>query len=62
MNHPYRGAIYISSPENYLAASPLFQNGFPSELRIFNRTTSSAFFSHLKTTFFDRAGVGSASE
>ena len=27
-----------------------------------NRTTSPAFFSHLKTALFDRAGVGSASE
>ena len=33
-----------------------------TELRIFNRTTSPAFFSHLKTALFDRAGVGSASE
>ena len=32
------------------------------QLRIFNRTTSPAFFSHLKTALFDRAGVGSASE
>src|SRR6218665_4088590 len=37
-------------------------NGLPSELRIFNRTTSPAFFSHLKTALFDRAGVGRAYE
>src|SRR6218665_3937070 len=41
---------------------PSTWNGLPSELRIFNRTTSPAFFSHLKTALFDRAGVGSASE
>src|SRR6218665_57837 len=38
------------------------QSNLAIELRIFNRTTSPAFFSHLKTALFDRAGVGSASE
>src|SRR6218665_820038 len=41
---------------------PSTWNGLPYELRISNRTTSPAFFSHLKTALFDRAGVGSASE
>src|SRR6218665_2226273 len=41
---------------------PSTWNGLPSELRIFNRTLSRAFFSHLKTALFNRAGVGSASE
>src|SRR6218665_262565 len=41
---------------------PSTWNGLPSELRIFNRTTLPAFFSHLKNALFDRAGVESASE
>ena len=45
-----------------LRGGPSTWNGLPSELRIFNRTTSPAFFSHLKTALFDRAGVVSASE
>jgi len=32
------------------------------KLRIFNRTFSPAFFSHLKTALFNRAGVGGVSE
>src|SRR6218665_2654009 len=36
-------------------------NGLPSELRIFPRALSPAFFTHLKTAF-SRAGVRSASE
>jgi len=46
----------------FSVVGPSTWNGLPSELRIFNRTTSPAFFSHLKTALFDRAGVGSASE
>src|SRR6218665_882344 len=46
----------------FSAVGPSTWNGLPSELRIFNRTTSPAFFSHLKTALFDRAGVGSDSE
>src|SRR6218665_363687 len=46
----------------FSVVGPSTWKGLPSELRIFNRTTSPAFFSHLKTALFDRAGVGSASE
>src|SRR6218665_2376327 len=46
----------------FSVVGPSTWNGLPPELRIFNRTTSPAFFSHLKTALFDRAGVGSASE
>src|SRR6218665_3323456 len=46
----------------YSVVGPSTWNGLPPELRIFNRTTSPAFFSHLKTALFDRAGVGSTSE
>src|SRR6218665_3804529 len=46
----------------FSVVGPSTWNGLPPELRIFNRTTSLAFFSHLKTALFDRAGVGSASE
>src|SRR6218665_844485 len=46
----------------FSVVGPSTWNGLPSELRIFNRTTSPAFFSHLKTALFDRAGVASASE
>src|SRR6218665_2569964 len=46
----------------FSVVGPSTWNGLPSELRIFNRTTSPAFFSNLKTALFDRAGVGSASE
>src|SRR6218665_1931494 len=41
---------------------PSTWSGLPSELRIFNRTLSPVFFSHLETTMSNRAGVGSASE
>src|SRR6218665_535400 len=41
---------------------PLIWNGLPSQLRIFPRALSPAFFSQLKTPLFSRAGVGSASE
>ena len=47
-------AFYVVGPSTW--------NGLPSKLRIFNRTTSPAFFSHLKTALFNRAGVESASE
>src|SRR6218665_1199812 len=46
----------------FSVVGPSTWNGLPPELRIFNRTTLPAFFSHLKTALFDRAGVGSASE
>src|SRR6218665_3209776 len=46
----------------FSVVGPSTWNSLPSELCIFNRTTSPAFFSHLKTALFDRAGVGSASE
>jgi|SRR6218665_703063 len=41
---------------------PSIWNGLPSQLRIFPRALSPAFFSQLKTALFSRAGVGSASE
>ena len=47
---------------SFSVVGPSTWNGVPSELRIFNRTTSPAFFSHLKTALFDHAAVGSASE
>src|SRR6218665_3777248 len=37
----------------FSVVSPSTWNGLTSELRIFNRTTSPAFFSHLKTALFD---------
>src|SRR6218665_2048179 len=46
----------------FSVVGPSTWNDLASELRIFNRTTSPVFFSHLKTALFDRAGVGSASE
>src|SRR6218665_1480378 len=41
----------------FSVVGPSTWNVLPSELRIFNRTTSPAFFSHNKTALFDRAGV-----
>src|SRR6218665_2025224 len=57
-----------AGPERHLGlcafsvVGPSIWNGLPSELRIFPRALSPAFFSHLKTAIFSRAGVGSASE
>src|SRR6218665_974124 len=52
----------IVNSRAFSVVGPSTWNGLPPELRIFNRTTSPAFFSYLKTALFDRAGVGSASE
>src|SRR6218665_241191 len=46
----------------FSVVGPSTWNGLPSQLRIFPRALSLAFFSHIKTALFSRAGVGSASE
>src|SRR6218665_2049723 len=46
----------------FSVVGPSICNGLPSQLRIFPRALSPAFFSQLKTALFIRAGVGSASE
>ena len=46
----------------FFVVGPSTWNGLPLELRLFPRTFSPMFFSHLKTALFGRAGVGSASE
>src|SRR6218665_3347697 len=46
----------------FCVVGPSIWNGLPSQLRIFPRALSPAFFSQLKTARFSRAGVGSTSE
>ena len=46
----------------FSVVDPSIWNGLPSELRIFPRALSPAFFSHLKTALFSRADVRSASD
>src|SRR6218665_1245162 len=61
--------LQSSHEPNHLSPTPLrvnVINGWPIAFFLFvflcPSTTSPAFFSHLKTALFDRAGVGSASE
>src|SRR6218665_3655495 len=46
----------------FSVVGPSIWNGLPSQLRIFPRALSPAFFSQLKTALFSHAGGGSASE
>ena len=46
----------------FSVVGPAVWNGLPLELRLFPRTLSISFYSHLKTALFYRAEVGSASE
>src|SRR6218665_2000380 len=53
---------YTKQSRAFFVVGSSIWNGLPSQLRIFPRALSPAFFSQLKTALFSRAGVGSASE
>ena len=46
----------------FSVVGPSLWNGLPITLRLFPRTLSDTFYSHLKTALFSRAEVESASE
>jgi hypothetical protein len=46
----------------FLVVAPTIWNSLPPELRLLCKSFSGAFYKHLKTVLFVRAGVGSASE
>src|SRR6218665_956258 len=57
-----RSCTAIKQNRAFLAAGPSIWNGLPFELCSLPRDFSSSFYSLLKTFFFARAWVGSASE
>src|SRR6218665_134468 len=56
--------LLLSTPLSYLfsVAGPRVWNDLPQELRLFPKLCTDTFLGHLKTYFFVRTGVGSASE
>src|SRR6218665_1707923 len=52
----------LSRAAHFSVVGPSTCNGLPSQLRIFPRALSPAFFSHLRTVLFSRAGAGSDHE